>query len=86
MSYGARICFTEIYPNDQSFGDPPRATAADEPLRMAIRHCEHETARFLLSMVRTAMPCIILGKKSIRRNFGEPTGLSIHGIAIIVRS
>ncbi|GIY75423.1 ankyrin repeat domain-containing protein 50 [Caerostris extrusa] len=80
MSYGARICFTEIYPNDQSFGDPPRATAADEPLRMAIRHCEHETARFLLEHGANCNAMYYLGQ---RNQFGEPTGLSIHGIAIV---
>ncbi|XP_015928787.1 ankyrin repeat and SOCS box protein 3 [Parasteatoda tepidariorum] len=48
MAYGARIRFTEVNPDDRSYGEPPRATAADEPLRLAIRNCEHETARMLL--------------------------------------
>ncbi|KAG8181424.1 hypothetical protein JTE90_018891 [Oedothorax gibbosus] len=48
VSYGARIRFTEVNPEDQSFGVPPRACAADEPLRLAIRNCEHATAQLLL--------------------------------------
>ncbi|GFS50893.1 ankyrin repeat domain-containing protein 50 [Trichonephila clavipes] len=57
MSYGARIRFTELNPEDQSYGQPPRATLADEPLRLAIRNCEHETARFLLE--HGANPCAL---------------------------
>ncbi|GFY39099.1 putative ankyrin repeat protein [Trichonephila inaurata madagascariensis] len=57
MSYGARIRFTELNPEDQSYGHPPRATLADEPLRLAIRNCEHETARFLLE--HGANPCAL---------------------------
>ncbi|KAF8771311.1 Ankyrin repeat domain-containing protein 50 [Argiope bruennichi] len=63
MAYGARIRFTEIHPGDQSYGHPPRATSADEPLRLAIRFCEHETARFLLEHGANVNACYYLGQE-----------------------
>ncbi|XP_054709757.1 ankyrin repeat domain-containing protein 50-like isoform X2 [Uloborus diversus] len=48
VEFGARIRFTELNPNDEAHGDPPRATIADEPLRLAIRNEEHETVQLLL--------------------------------------
>ncbi|XP_035231051.1 ankyrin-3-like isoform X1 [Stegodyphus dumicola] len=48
IQYGARVRFTELNPNDKAYGNPPRATAADEPLRLALRNGEHDTANLLL--------------------------------------
>ncbi|RWS07427.1 Ankyrin repeat domain-containing protein 50-like protein [Dinothrombium tinctorium] len=45
---GARVKFTELKPTDQALGNPPRATLADEPLRLAIKNGHFECAELLL--------------------------------------
>lgn len=70
LSYGARLRFTEINPGDKSFGDPPRACAADEPLRLAIRNSEHETALLLLKHGANPSATYYLGQEI---NMVDPT-------------
>lgn len=49
MSYGARVCFTDVDTDGRSYyGNPPRITMADEPLRIAIRNDHFEMAELLL--------------------------------------
>lgn len=59
-------------PNDKAFGEPPRATAADEPLRLAIRHREHDTAVLLLEHGANATAKYYLGEEI---NLVDPTDL-----------
>lgn len=48
LKHGARVCFTELGPDDKALGNPPRATLADEPLRLAIKNGHYECAELLL--------------------------------------
>ncbi|XP_018494351.2 poly [ADP-ribose] polymerase tankyrase-1 [Galendromus occidentalis] len=49
MSYGARVCFTDVDTEGRTYyGNPPRVTMADEPLRIAIRNDHFEMAELLL--------------------------------------
>ncbi|OQR76192.1 ankyrin-1-like [Tropilaelaps mercedesae] len=49
ISYGARVCFTDVDTEGRSYyGNPPRQTMADEPLRIAIRNDHFELAELLL--------------------------------------
>lgn len=49
ISYGARVCFTDVDTQGRSYyGNPPRQTMADEPLRIAIRNDHFELAELLL--------------------------------------
>ncbi|XP_075678600.1 uncharacterized protein LOC113798829 isoform X3 [Dermatophagoides pteronyssinus] len=48
IEHGARIKFTELRPDDKALGNPPRATIADEPLRLAIKNGHLECAEILL--------------------------------------
>lgn len=63
IDYGARIRFTELTPYDKAYGEPPRATAADEPLRLAIRNREHDTAELLLKHGANASAVYYLGQE-----------------------
>ncbi|XP_074594547.1 uncharacterized protein LOC141849929 [Brevipalpus obovatus] len=48
IDHGARVKFTELKPDDKALGNPPRATMADEPLRLAIKNGHVECAEMLL--------------------------------------
>ncbi|XP_075587382.1 uncharacterized protein LOC124500147 isoform X3 [Dermatophagoides farinae] len=48
IEHGARVKFTELRPDDKALGNPPRATVADEPLRLAIKNGHLECAEILL--------------------------------------
>lgn len=48
IEHHARVCFTELMPDDKALGNPPRATLADEPLRLAIKNGHYEAAELLL--------------------------------------
>lgn len=52
LEHGARVKFTELKPDEKiiskSLGNPPRATLADEPLRLAIKNGHLECAQMLL--------------------------------------
>lgn len=48
LKHGARVCFTELGPDDKALGNPPRATLADEPLRLAIKNGHYDCAELLL--------------------------------------
>ncbi|KFM83067.1 Ankyrin repeat domain-containing protein 50, partial [Stegodyphus mimosarum] len=48
LQHNARVSFTELNRNDKALGNPPRATLADEPLRLAIKNGHYEVAEILL--------------------------------------
>ncbi|RWS23341.1 Ankyrin repeat domain-containing protein 50-like protein, partial [Leptotrombidium deliense] len=48
LDQSARVKFTELKPDDRALGNPPRATLADEPLRLAIKNGHVECAEMLL--------------------------------------
>ncbi|XP_054163156.1 ankyrin-1-like [Oppia nitens] len=48
MDHSCRVKFTELQPDDKALGNPPRATLADEPLRLAIKNGHKECAEILL--------------------------------------
>ncbi|GFY75294.1 ankyrin-1 [Trichonephila inaurata madagascariensis] len=48
LEHKARVSFTELDLSDKALGNPPRATIADEPLRLAIKNGHYEVAEILL--------------------------------------
>lgn len=48
LKHGARVCFTKVLNDDRPYGNPPRASPADEPLRLAIKNGHYLSAYFLL--------------------------------------
>ncbi|KAJ6215941.1 hypothetical protein RDWZM_010441 [Blomia tropicalis] len=48
IEHSARIKFTQLKPDDRALGNPPRATIADEPLRLAIKNGHLQCAELLL--------------------------------------
>ncbi|XP_076312717.1 ankyrin repeat and SOCS box protein 15-like [Tachypleus tridentatus] len=49
IKHQARVSYTHLGPNDEALGNPPRATLADEPLRLAIKNGHFECAEYLLA-------------------------------------
>lgn len=66
--------------NDTAFGEPPRATAADEPLRLAIRNKEHEAAELLLEHGANASAMYYLGQEI---NLVDPTDLASLDLLLV---
>ncbi|UYV82594.1 hypothetical protein LAZ67_22000062 [Cordylochernes scorpioides] len=48
LRHKARVSFTVVGPEDSPEGNPPRATVADEPLRLSIKNGHYACAKFLL--------------------------------------
>ncbi|GBM70702.1 Ankyrin-1 [Araneus ventricosus] len=48
LEHKAKVSFTELNLHDKALGNPPRATIADEPLRLAIKNGHYEVAEILL--------------------------------------
>ncbi|KAG8183957.1 hypothetical protein JTE90_005188 [Oedothorax gibbosus] len=48
LEHKARVSFTELDLEDTALGNPPRATIADEPLRLAIKNGHYQVAEVLL--------------------------------------
>ncbi|GIY07919.1 ankyrin-1 [Caerostris darwini] len=48
LEHKARVSFTELDLMEKALGNPPRATIADEPLRLAIKNGHYEVAEILL--------------------------------------
>lgn len=49
LEHKARVAFTELdFEEEKALGNPPRATIADEPLRLAIKNGHYDVAEILL--------------------------------------
>lgn len=48
LEHKARVSFTELDLQEKALGNPPRATIADEPLRLAIKNGHYQVAEILL--------------------------------------
>ncbi|KFM66051.1 putative ankyrin repeat protein, partial [Stegodyphus mimosarum] len=48
LQYNARVDFSKVLEGDTSYGVPPRASQADEPLRLALKNGYYKAAELLL--------------------------------------
>ncbi|UYV82595.1 hypothetical protein LAZ67_22000063 [Cordylochernes scorpioides] len=76
LRHKARVSFTVVGPEDSPEGNPPRATVADEPLRLSIKNGHYACAKFLLEN----------GGRSKRRFGADPNSRDRSGLTPLMKA